>query len=102
MFLCDCAHGAANAFRLAAIKPRRFNRILELGLRRVRIISRRAIFLELRGSLLREQWIVARSPPAIEIGHRQRRLGSPRKTFRRTQFRLLACAPALSQALPSV
>ena len=49
MFLCDFAHGAANAFRLAAIKPRGFNRILELGLRRVRIISRRAIFLEQRG-----------------------------------------------------
>ena len=46
MFLCDSAHCAANAFRLAAIKSCGFNLILELGLRRVRVVFRGSIFLE--------------------------------------------------------
>lgn len=49
MFFGDGAHGSANAFRLAAIKPRRFNFVFEFSLPRVRIILGSPIFLEERG-----------------------------------------------------
>ena len=46
MVLDDCAHGSTNALGLVAIKACRSNRVLQLGLRRVRIIFCRPVFLE--------------------------------------------------------
>src|SRR5438034_8029637 len=49
MFLDDFAHRAANAFRFVAIEPRGFDRVFQLGQRRVRITLRSAEFPEQRG-----------------------------------------------------
>ena len=44
VFLDDFAHRAANAFRFVAIEARGFDRVFQLGERRVRIIFRGTIF----------------------------------------------------------
>ena len=48
MFLDDCAHRTANAFGLVAIKACGFDRVFQLGLRRVSIVPCGPIFLEQR------------------------------------------------------